>query len=91
MTRPVPFCWYELMTSDADAAAAFYGQVVGWTLALPDPQSPLDYRMILRSDGGANGGVLQFTDAMRQGGARPAWVPYLAVAEIDAALMAVTR
>ena len=25
------FCWYELMTTDAEAALAFYGDVVGWT------------------------------------------------------------
>lgn len=57
MSRPVPFCWYDLMTSDADGAADFYGKVVGWKLSAPDPQSAMDYRMILRSDGGANGGV----------------------------------
>ncbi len=25
------FFWYELMTSDPQAALAFYGDVVGWT------------------------------------------------------------
>ena len=25
------FVWYDLMTTDVDAAAAFYGKVVGWT------------------------------------------------------------
>lgn len=25
--------WYELMTSDPDAAEAFYGRVIGWTTA----------------------------------------------------------
>ncbi|MBB4612022.1 VOC family protein [Novosphingobium taihuense] len=89
MSRPVPFCWYDLMTSDADGAADFYGKVIGWKLSAPDPQSPMDYRMILRSDGGANGGVLQLTEAMRQGGARPAWVPYLAVPDIDTGLAAI--
>ena len=27
------FIWYELLTSDADAAQRFYGDVVGWTYA----------------------------------------------------------
>lgn len=27
------FIWYELMTTDANAAAAFYGNVVGWKIA----------------------------------------------------------
>jgi predicted enzyme related to lactoylglutathione lyase len=25
------FIWYELMTSDPDGAAAFYGPLLGWT------------------------------------------------------------
>jgi uncharacterized protein len=88
VSRPVPFCWYELMTSNLAAASAFYGKVIGWHLSQPDPQSPMDYRMILRSDGGATGGALQLTEQMRSGGARPAWVPYLAVADIEAGLAA---
>ncbi len=27
---PMPFFWYELMTSDPKAATAFYSDVVGW-------------------------------------------------------------
>ena len=27
---PNPFVWYELMTTDMDAATAFYRDVVGW-------------------------------------------------------------
>lgn len=88
MTRPVPFCWYELMTSDVRAAADFYGKVIGWRLSDRDPQSVSDYRMILRNDGGAIGGALQLTGDMLAQGARPAWVPYLAVADIEASLPA---
>ena len=33
MSNPVgSFIWYELMTSDADAAAKFYGTVIGWKI-----------------------------------------------------------
>ena len=48
------FIWYELMTTDADGAAAFYAAVVGWNIvgeALSDPAS-MDYRHIVRVDGG---------------------------------------
>lgn len=32
MTKsPASFFWYELMTTDVDAAEAFYTDVVGWT------------------------------------------------------------
>jgi uncharacterized protein len=29
-TSPKPFIWYELMTTDLDAAKEFYRAVVGW-------------------------------------------------------------
>ncbi len=90
MTSPnVPFIWYELMTSDAAAATAFYGAVVGWTIHSPEAGSPVEYRMITRSDGGGQGGVLQLTPEMQAEGAHPAWVPYFHVADIDGAITAI--
>jgi uncharacterized protein len=82
------FIWYELMTPDANVAAAFYGSVVGWKIAgqpapLPDGR---DYRMIGRSDGGAAGGVLALTPDMLKHGARPLWICYLQVVDVDAAM-----
>ena len=68
MANPVgSFVWYELMTTDPDGARAFYGKVVGWQItAQADPQAGgVDYRHILRSDRGSNGGVLRLTDDMR--------------------------
>ncbi|MGE0386294.1 MAG: VOC family protein [Gammaproteobacteria bacterium] len=85
------FIWYELMTTDPDAAARFYGAVVGWTIggeARPVPGGP-DYRMILRGDGGHAGGVIAIDDEMRSHGAHPFWLAYLQVADVDAALHAI--
>jgi len=87
MSNPAgSFIWYELMTTDADAASAFYGAVIGWSVAPRDPAAPLDYRMISRSDGGFNGGLLQLDEEMQAKGARPAWLPYLHVTDVDAAV-----
>lgn len=85
------FIWYELMTNDADAAARFYGAVVGWQIAdrPSGPAGAQDYRMIGRSDGGSAGGVMQLTAPMLAGGARPAWVGYLHVADVDATVAAI--
>ena len=85
------FIWYELLTPDPDAAAQFYGAVVGWTIQDGGevPAGDIDYRHILRSDGGSNGGVLRLTDDMASHGAKPMWVPYLHVAEVDAAVAAI--
>ena len=45
--------------------------------------------MIGRSDGGAAGGVLQLTAPMLECGTRPAWLGYLHVADVDAAVAAI--
>ena len=85
MSATGSFIWYELMTSDATAAAKFYGAVVGWKIAdRPDPLGgDMDYRMIGRSDGGYNGGVLLLTADMVRHGTRPAWLGYLDVSDVD--------
>lgn len=85
------FIWYELMSPDANAAARFYGAVLGWKIAeRADPQAAgQDYRMILRDDGGSAGGVLQLTPEMQRHGAHAAWVAYLHVPDVDRAVEAI--
>jgi uncharacterized protein len=93
MANPLgSFIWYELMTTDPDAAAGFYETVVGWKITGErDPQAGgLDYRHIIRADGGSNGGVLGLTQEMRDGGSRPCWMGYLSVAEVDEAVEAIS-
>ena len=84
------FIWYELMTSDANAAAKFYSDVIGWQIPR-EPMGPpggMDYRPIGRSDGGMAGGVLQLSGDMAAHGARPTWVGYLYVPDVEAAAKA---
>jgi len=85
------FIWYELMTTDPDAAAGFYGAVVGWRIAdSADPAAgSQDYRMIVRDDGGNAGGVLRLTQEMCDAGASPMWIPYLYSDDVDRLLTAV--
>jgi predicted enzyme related to lactoylglutathione lyase len=84
------FIWYELMTTDTDAAKAFYDAVVGWNIGegVAEYQG---YRMINRADGGIAGGVLPITDEMKQHGARPMWLGYVNVADADAAAAAIEQ
>jgi len=86
MGNPVgSFIWYELMTSDPEAAHAFYNSVVGWTIGASEmPAGGIDYRMIQRTDGGNAGGVLALTDEMIGGGAKPGWLGYIYVPDVDA-------
>lgn len=85
------FFWYELMTSDQDAAIDFYTKVVGWNadqiVSTPDGQR---YTILAAGDRGI-GGVLQINEAMRTGGARPGWLGYVQVADTDAAAASITE
>jgi predicted enzyme related to lactoylglutathione lyase len=91
MSNPAgSFVWYELMSPDPDASARFYGSVVGWKIAShSEPGAAMDYRMIERADGGNAGGVMGLTDDMAKGGARPCWLGYLSVGDVDAAVAAI--
>lgn len=84
------FIWYELMTTDPDSAKDFYDAVVGWDIE-PEPAGEMDYRMIRRSDGGNAGGVLRITPDMAGHGARPAWLGYLSVGDVDEAVASIER
>jgi len=79
------FIWYELMTTDPEGAKRFYGDVVGWTIGDPAPPGDVEYRMI-GAPGGFAGGVLTLTQEMCDGGARPTWLGYLGVDDVDQAV-----
>jgi predicted enzyme related to lactoylglutathione lyase len=71
------FCWYELITSDKAAAAAFYERVAGWSIT--DSGMPgMDYAMISAGETPL-GGIMTMPD-----GPPPIWMGYIAVDDIDA-------
>lgn len=81
------FIWYELMTDDVAAAAAFYARVVGWRAVdsgLPGP----GYRY-LNVAGENVGGLMQLPAEARSAGARPAWYPYLQVGDVAKSVAAI--
>jgi predicted enzyme related to lactoylglutathione lyase len=82
--------WYELMTPDAEGSKAFYDKVVGWNIGEPVEEFQ-GYRMIGRGDGGFAGGVLPLTDEMQQHGARPAWLGYVGVDNVDATVSSIEQ
>lgn len=76
------FGWYELMTTDVDAASAFYAKVVGWTPTDSGMPGPTRY-MILNVGAAGVGGV--FTpEGGCPDGARPGWIGYIFVDDVDA-------
>ena len=84
------FIWYELMTPDPEGSKAFYDAVVGWHIETQS-QFPNGYRMIGRSDGGSAGGLLPLSDEMQQHGARPSWLGYLYVGNVDASVASIEQ
>lgn len=82
------FIWYELLSPDADTSKAFYDAVVGWRIG-PRPENGMDYRMIQAADG-LIGGVLQLSENMIANGAKPTWLGYFGVDDVDAAVSSIT-
>ena len=76
------FIWYELLTNDHAAAKRFYDAVVDWEIE-SQANNPMDYRMI-RTGAGHAGGVMQINEEMRSHGARPTWLGYIGVDDVDA-------
>ena len=75
--------WYELLSKDPLAARRFYGAVVGWEIDESVPAgSTMDYRMISAGDG-LVGGVFTLTEDMCRQGARPCWMMYVGVNDVD--------
>jgi predicted enzyme related to lactoylglutathione lyase len=73
-----PFCWYELMTTDTEAAAAFYADVVGWKPEVQ--QGGMPYTMFLTPAGPPIGGMM----GMPPGVTQPGWIGYVAVDDVEA-------
>lgn len=83
--RPSQVIWYELMTTDVDAAARFYGEVMGWTV-VDSGQADKDYRVWLMDAVGV-GGLLPISPDGAAGGMKPIWLTYVDVADVDAAVV----
>jgi predicted enzyme related to lactoylglutathione lyase len=74
------FVWYELMTTDTQAATKFYGTVAGWTAA--DPGMPGMQYTILSAGSTAVGGIMAVPDGAEF---PPHWIGYVYVDNVDEA------
>src|SRR3954464_12155051 len=76
------FVWHELMTTDADAAEAFYRDVVGWRTQ--DAGMPgMRYTILSVGEAGV-GGIMTLPPDACAAGARPGWIGYVGVDDVDA-------
>ena len=76
------FVWYELLTTDSDAARDFYTKVVGWGTTIWKNDAN-DYVMWTVGEQPI-GGVMKLPEEALAQGARPLWLPYVQVPEVDA-------
>lgn len=77
-------CWIDLAHPDVDAAAAFYGGLLGWTFAEATPPGAASRYLIASLDGRDAAGL---GGPAEQGGQ---WSTYVAVDDVDAAVERLT-
>jgi hypothetical protein len=75
------YVWYDLATSDVNAAGKFYSDVVGWTVK--DSGMPgMDYRLFNMGEAGVAGLMTLNADAKAMG-VPPMWLGHIRVDNVD--------
>ena len=82
---PIPgtFCWNELMTDNVEAAKKFYTELFGWGTDQMDMGPGGTYTMFKAQDQMA-GGLMPLPEEAKSHGAKPTWMAYITVADVDA-------
>jgi predicted enzyme related to lactoylglutathione lyase len=76
------FVWYELITTDTEAAKAFYTDVVGW--GTQDVSTPGVAYTLFTAGGTSVSGLMDLPVDARAAGLRPGWIGYVGVNDVDA-------
>lgn len=77
------FVWHDLITDDVASSRRFYGGLLGWEFEQTTHPQGGDYTLIL-VDGHYLGGIIFLADP--DGSDYSRWLPYLSVADVDAAV-----
>jgi predicted enzyme related to lactoylglutathione lyase len=78
MNMQNPFVWHDLMTTDVEAAKAFYGDVVGWSFEHQPPAYS-----VAQVQGMGMGGIMAVPPEAK--GMPPFWAGYVYTPDVDAA------
>lgn len=81
------FVWHELMTTELQAAVAFYSKVLPWKA---QPSGMPDYTLWVSGKTPA-GGLMAQPESARQAGAPPSWLVYIGTPDVDATAAAAER
>lgn len=76
--------WHDLITDDIDAARRFYGGLFGWTFEESTGADSRDY--VLARQGNVYVAGMVPIDAPGDGTRLSRWLPYISVADVDAAV-----
>jgi predicted enzyme related to lactoylglutathione lyase len=82
---PGSFCWFELATTDQNAAKKFYTSLFGWSVD-DSPMGPDDFYSMFKLDGRETGAAYTMRKEQRAQGVPPHWMLYIAVADADQAV-----
>jgi uncharacterized protein len=86
------FVWYELMTTDVEAAKRFYAKVVGWGAHdMPMPGDAAHTYSMFTMGETPQHGLMTLPEDARKMGAPPAWTGYVAVPDVDGGAAKATR
>lgn len=77
------FVWYELITTDPQAAQSFYSNVIGWSTA-PFEGGEMPYTLWMNGQAPV-GGVMEIPQEARAQDVPPHWIAYVEVDDVDAA------
>ncbi|MFO0965728.1 MAG: VOC family protein [Gemmataceae bacterium] len=83
--KPGHFCWYELATTDQDAAKRFYPALFGWTCE-DFPMGPHGFYTTFKLRGRPVGAAYAMMPEQRAQGVPPNWLTYIAVTSADEAV-----
>jgi uncharacterized protein len=83
------FVWYELITTDAEAAKAFYTKVLGWGARdVSVPGRP--YTLFIAGEAAVSG-LMDLPEDARKLGGTPSWIGYVGVDDVDATVDRIKR
>jgi hypothetical protein len=78
------FYWYDLMTTDTEAAKSFYNKLIGWGTTIWEGMGQ-PYTMWTNGETPI-GGLMSLPEEARKGGAPPHWLSYVLVPSVDETL-----
>ena len=84
------FIWVDVATPDPEAAAAFYGAVLGWTAEPSSPDSEMPY-WYFSNAGSVAAGMGRLSEEQVARGVQPTWTSYIKVDDCDATVAKATE